>query len=149
MKTLFAAALAGAFLMGATAQAAPQYFRGDLTKQAGLPFSDAVQVGDMLYLSGQIGAPLGTRKVVEGGVEAEARQVMTNIGEILKARGLGYDDIVKCTVMMGDMSKWADFNKVYVTYFKPDRLPARSAFGANGLALGASLEVECLAAVRK
>lgn len=149
MKTPFAAALAGVFLVGAAAQAAPQYFRSDLTKQAGLPFSDAVQVGDMLYLSGQIGAPLGTRKVVDGGTEAEARQVMSNIGEILKARGLGYDDIVKCTVMMGDMSKWADFNKVYVTYFKPDRLPARSAFGANGLALGASLEVECWAAVRK
>jgi enamine deaminase RidA (YjgF/YER057c/UK114 family) len=74
---------------------------------------------------------------------------MENIGTVLKARGLGYGDIVKCTVMLADIGKWADFNKVYVTYFKPGRFPARSAFGANGLAMGAQVEVECWAHARK
>ena len=55
------------------------------------------------------------------------------------------DNVVKCTIMIADMSKWEDFNKVYVTYFKPGRLPARSALGANGLALGGEIEVECMA----
>lgn len=121
------------------------YHRSEATKAAGLPFSDAVEVDGVLYLSGQIGAPLGTTEVVKGGVEAEARQALDNIGVVLKRRGLSYDDVFKCTVMLGDMSKWGDFNKVYVTYFKPDRMPARSAFGANGLAKGAALEVECWA----
>jgi reactive intermediate/imine deaminase len=128
--------------------AEPIYYTSEATKAANRPFSDAVQVGDMLYLSGQIGNDPGTGKPVPGGVEAEARQAMDNIGTVLKARGLGYDDLVKCTVMLADIGKWADFNKIYVTYFKPGRFPARSAFGANGLALGAQLEVECWAHVR-
>jgi enamine deaminase RidA (YjgF/YER057c/UK114 family) len=70
---------------------------------------------------------------------------MDNIGAVLAAHGLGFDDVFKCTVMLADMSQWGEFNKVYVGYFKPDRRPARSAFGANGLALGAALEVECWA----
>ncbi len=63
----------------------------------------------------------------------------------LKGSGRSIDDIFKCTVMLSDMSHWGEFNNIYVTYFKPDRLPARSAIGANGLARGAMLEVECLA----
>lgn len=142
------AALAG-LVLTTTAQAAPAaYFTSDATRAARRPFSDAVQVGDVLYLSGQIGAAPGQPNVVPGGMEAEARQVMENIGGVLKSRGLGYDDVFKCSVMLADMSKWGDFNRIYVTYFKPDRYPARSAFGANGLALGASLEVECWAKVK-
>jgi reactive intermediate/imine deaminase len=109
------------------------------------PFSQAVLVGDVLYLSGSLGNVPGTRELVPGGMEAEAKQTMENIGAMLKANGLSFDDVFKCTVMLADMSKWGDFNKVYVTYFKPDRLPARSAFGANGLALGAQVELECWA----
>jgi 2-iminobutanoate/2-iminopropanoate deaminase len=78
-------------------------------------------------------------------MEAEARQTMENIGAVLRENRLSFRDVFKCTVMLADMSKWADFNKVYVSYFDPDRLPARSAFGANGLALGAQVEVECWA----
>ena len=70
---------------------------------------------------------------------------MENIGTVLRYCGLDFADIVKCTVMLADMSEWAEFNKIYVTYFAPDRLPARSALGANGLALGAKVEVECIA----
>src|SRR5262245_14770781 len=108
-----------------------------------LPFSQAVRVGDVLYLSGAIGE-VGL-KLVPGGIEAEARQAMDNIGAVLKENGLSFRDVFKCTVMLADMSQWAAFNKVYLSYFEPDRLPARSAFGASGLALGAAVEVECCA----
>jgi len=119
----------------------PEYFGSDL----GLPFSEAVQVGDMLFLAGQIGAAPGTMAVVQGGIDAEAKQAMDNIGAVLKRRGLGFDSLVKCTVMLADMKDWPAFNTVYATYFKPGRFPARSAFGANGLALSAKVEVECWA----
>ncbi len=114
-----------------------------------LPFSQAVQVGDVLYLSGQLGNKPGTLELVPGGMEAEARQTMDNIGAVLKENGLSFADVFKVTVMMADMAKWPDFNKVYVTYFESARLPARSAFGCNGLALGAQLELECMAYVGK
>lgn len=114
-------------------------------KEAKLPFSQAVRVGDVVYLSGCLGNVPGKLELVPGGLEAETRQTMENIGSVLKANGLGFDDVFKCLVMMADISKWADFNKVYLEYFKPDRLPARSAFGAKALALGAQLEVECWA----
>ena len=108
-----------------------------------LPFSSAVRVGEMLYLSGQIGnRPDGT---LPAGIEAQSRQVMDNIGAVLNSAGLGYGDIVKCTVMIDDIKQWSDFNKVYVTYFPDGKFPARSAFGADGLALGAMIEVECIA----
>ena len=111
----------------------------------GLPFSAAVRVGDMLYLSGAIGNRPGTLTLVEGGIAAEARQAMDNIGRVLASCGLGFADVVKCTIMLADMSEWRAFNAVYVGYFEPGRLPARSAFGANGLALGARAEIEAVA----
>jgi reactive intermediate/imine deaminase len=108
-----------------------------------LPFSEAVRVGDMLYLSGQLGTkPDGT---LPQGIEAQARQTMDNIGAVLKRSNLGFGDVVKCTVMLDNMADWPAFNKVYVTYFPDGKFPARSAFGADGLALGALLEVECWA----
>ncbi len=113
--------------------------------EAGLPFSDAVRVGDMLYLSGQIGVAEGDTKLVPGGIQGESRQAMDNIGAVLKRRGLDFESVVKCTVMLADMNDWPAFNKVYVRYFKPDRLPARSAFGAAGLAFGGRIEIECWA----
>ncbi len=111
----------------------------------GLPFSEAVQVGDMLYLSGQIGVMPGSNALVPGGIEAEARQTMDNIGAILQRRGLTFEAIVKCTVMLGDIDDWPVFNAVYVEYFNPDRMPARSAFAASGLAYHGKVEVECWA----
>ena len=110
-----------------------------------LPFSQAVRVGDILYLSGALGNCPGTLELVSDGMEAEARQTMENIAIVLRENGLGFADVFKCTIMLADMSKWADFNKVYIGYFDPDRLPARSAFGVNGLALGAQVEMECCA----
>lgn len=110
-----------------------------------LPFSQAVRVGDVLYLSGALGNLPGTLTLAPGGMEGQARQTMENIGATLRENGLSFADVFKCTVMLADMAKWPAFNKVYVEYFDPDRLPARSAFGANGLALGAEVEVECWA----
>jgi enamine deaminase RidA (YjgF/YER057c/UK114 family) len=70
---------------------------------------------------------------------------MDNIGAVLKANGVGFDDVFKCTVALSDMSKWGEFNTVYLTYFRPGHLPVRNAFGANGLAYGGQVEVDCLA----
>jgi len=108
-----------------------------------LPFSEAVRVGDMLYLSGAIG--IGPDAKLPEGIDAQARQTMDNIGAVLRRSNLGWGDVVKCTVMLDNMADWPAFNKVYVTYFPDKKFPARSAFGADGLALGALLEVECLA----
>jgi len=112
-----------------------------------LPFSEAVRVGDVVFLSGQIGLVPGKRELVPGGIAAEARQTMENIRATLEGIGLGMGDLVKCTVMLDDMAEWGAFNEVYKTFFD-GRYPARSAFGADGLAMGARVEVECLAAAR-
>ena len=119
-----------------------EFINSPAARATKLPFSQAVRVGDVLYLSGSIGEIPGTMKLVPGGLAAEARQAMDNIGAVLKENGLSFRDVFKCTVMLADMSHWAAFNKVYLTYFEPDRLPARSAFGARGLALGGRVEIE-------
>ena len=109
---------------------------------AALPFSSAVRIGDILYLSGQMGfREDGT--LVEG-MEGQARQALDNIGKVLDSAGLGFSDVFHCTVMLADMSQWADFNRVYLDYFS-DPLPTRSAFGASGLAMGGLVELECQA----
>lgn len=124
--------------IGTDAAASPQYFSRPGSRA---PFSPAVRVGDVVYASGQIGArPDGT---IPPQMADQAKLAMDHVGEALALAGAGFDDVFHCTVMLADMSQWNDFNKVYVTYFKPGRLPARSAFGANGLALGAAVEVEC------
>jgi reactive intermediate/imine deaminase len=108
-----------------------------------LPFSEAVRVGDVLYLSGQIG--FGPDGKLPDGIEAQTRQAMDNIGGVLKRAGLDYADVFHCTAFLADMKDWPAFNKAYVPYFPAGKMPARSAFGANGLALGALLEIECQA----
>jgi reactive intermediate/imine deaminase len=112
----------------------------------GLPFSEAVRVGNMLYLSGRLGTD-SSGKLVPGGIVAETRQTMENIRAALERYGSALDHVVKVTVMLADMAEWAAMNQVYVTYF-PTHLPARSALGANGLALGARVEIECVAVLK-
>jgi 2-iminobutanoate/2-iminopropanoate deaminase len=107
------------------------------------PFSPAVRVGDMLHLAGQVGTD-STGRLVPGGIQAETRQTMENIRDVLARTGSSMDRVVKCTVMMADMTEWPAMNAIYATYF-PRHYPARSAFGATALALGARVEVECLA----
>jgi 2-iminobutanoate/2-iminopropanoate deaminase len=139
--------LAGAHAAVATERANVEFLNSGKVLPTGLPFSEAVRVGDVIYLSGQVGVVPGTLKIVPGGIREESRQAMENIRATLEAHGLAMSDLVKCTVMLADISEWATFNDVYKTYFT-SRFPARSAFGANGLALGARVEVECIAAAR-
>ena len=110
------------------------------------PFAEAVRVGNMLWLSGQIGTDPVTDELVPGGIEAETRRTMDNIRAALERHGSAMDRVVKCTVMMADMAEWPAMNAIYRTYFE-GRFPARSAFGATGLALGARVEIECVATV--
>lgn len=113
--------------------------------QAALPFSSAVRVGSLLVLAGQIGTD-STGRLVPGGIEAETRQALENVRVALARAGASMDQVVKCTAMLADMAEWERMNRVYVTYFRADRLPARSAFGTSGLARGARVELECWAA---
>ena len=139
------AALAGAVFPARAEELGMRFYNSPAAAAAKLPFSQAVRVGDVLYVSGNIGVVPGTPELAPGGIEPETRQAMENIGAVLRANDLSFDNVFKCTVMLADMAKWGDFNKVYVTYFKPGRLPARSAFGASGLARGAQVELECWA----
>ena len=118
-----------------------EYFAAQSTRR--VPFSEAVRVGNMLYLAGQIGTD-AAGSVVPGGIAAETRQAMENIRATLERYGSSLDRVVKATVMLADMAEWGEMNQVYVTYFD-EHLPARSAFGAAGLALGARVEIECIA----
>ena len=137
--TIFATATATA------AQPAPaiEYFPDP---SATAPYSTAVRVGDVLYLAGQTGERADGS--LPTGFEAQAKQTMENIGAVLKARHLGWSDVFKCTVMLDNIADWPKFNAIYVPYFPAGRLPARSAIGADGLAGGALVELECWAFAR-
>jgi reactive intermediate/imine deaminase len=123
-----------------------QYLTSPATANLNLPFSEAVRVGDLLFVSGQIGNKPGMLELVAGGMEAEARQTLDNIKAILERHGTSMDSVVKCTVYLTDMSEWPAFNAIYGEYF-PGPKPARAAAGASALALGARVEVECIAVV--
>lgn len=117
--------------------------RSPATAAADLPFSDAVRAGHLLFVSGQLGTVDG--KLVPGGIEAETAQALENIRAILERNGSGLDRVAKCTAFLADMGEWARMNAVYRRYFAT-QLPARSAFAASGLAFGARIELECIAA---
>lgn len=110
-----------------------------------LPFSSAVVVGDTIFLSGEIGRAPGATSLVSGGVAAETRQIFQNYERTLARVGASLKDIVKCTVFLEDMKDYAAMNAAYAEFFPGDK-PARSTFGVDGLAFGAALEIECLAA---
>jgi reactive intermediate/imine deaminase len=139
--------LVGATLTGTAVAGDLQVEYYGLDPALHLPFSEAVRVGDMLYLSGAVGNLPGTAQLAEGGIQGETRQTMENIKANLEKHGSSLDEVVKCTVFLADIAEWAAMNEVYVTYFPGDK-PARSALGTSGLALGARVEIECLAAMR-
>lgn len=124
------------------------YLTSDKFQSLNLPFSEAVIVGNTIYLSGQIGNLPGKLEVVQGGIKNEARQAMENIKTVLENNGSSMDNIVKCTVMLADINEWPAFNEEYIQYFPGDK-PARSAFATNGLALNARVEIECIAVLKK
>ena len=113
----------------------------------GLPFSMAVQVGNMLYLSGQIGNLPGTRELADTGIAGQTRQALENIKTVLASAGSSLDRAVKCTVFLADIKDYAAMNVVYATFFPKDP-PARSTVAGSGLALGARVEIECMAVAR-
>jgi 2-iminobutanoate/2-iminopropanoate deaminase len=110
----------------------------------GLPFSEGIAVGNLVFLSGQLGTFPGRLELNNSTREIEFSQIMENIVATLQANGMTTKNIVKCLVMLDDMNDWQAFNEIYLTYFDPP-YPARSAFGTTGLALGARAEVECIA----
>ena len=124
--------------------ARPEFLNSPAALERGLPFSEAVRAGDLLFLAGQIGTDPATGQVVSGGIDAEARQAIENIRAVLERNGRSLADVVKCTVFLADIGEWARFNEIYKQYFKPP-YPARSALGVNGLARNGRLELECIA----
>ena len=121
-----------------------EYLASESTK--GMPFSEAVRVGNMLYLSGQLGRD-SSGKMVPGGIVPETKQTMENIKATLERYGSSLDHVIKVTVMLADISEWPAMNEIYAGYFSK-HLPPRSALGANGLALGARVEIEVIAVVK-
>ena len=109
----------------------------------GYPFSESARVGNLLFLAGQIGEDADGR-LVPGGIQAEAEQMMLNIEAALTRRGLGMENVVKCTVFLADIAEWGAFNEIYKKHFSHP-YPARSALGASGLADNARVEMECIA----
>ena len=139
-------AAAGLLMAGAVfAQPpSPEFLNSGKVYPTNVPFSEAVRIDNTLLLAGQLGIQPGTMKLVPGGIKEETRQTMANIKTVLEAHGYSMNDLVKCTVMLADIAKWGDFNEIYKTWFT-EHFPARSAMGVNGLALGAQVEVECIA----
>ena len=122
-----------------------EYLQSPGNEDMNLPFSAAVRVDNLMFLSGQLGIVPGTRNLAEGGIQPETKQTMENIARTLEDFGSSIDNVVKCTVFLADMAEWGAMNEVYRTFFKNP--PARSALGSNGLALGARVEIECIAVV--
>lgn len=131
-------ALAAATIAGSAAAAGLEFYPPANPKS---PYSEAVRVGDLLVVSGQLGVGPGQA----ASFEDESRRALDNVAAVLGRHGAGMDKVFKCTVMLTDMTRWAAFNDVYTTYFKPGRLPARSVLAAGALAAGANVEVECWA----
>ena len=126
--------------MGYLAGQDVEYLQSEEFKQINMPFSEAVRVGNLLFLSGQIGDVYtdipGQAKLAEGGIRPETRQTMENIKSVLERYGLRLENVVKCTCMLADIKEWGEMNEEYIKYF-PINKPARSAFAGTGLAMGA------------
>lgn len=111
----------------------------------GLPYSPGILVNDTLYLSGQLGRDPETAKLVPGGIEAETRQALTNLREVLRAANMDFADVVSVTAFLTEFSEFDAYNKVYREFF-PNDPPARATVGASALNLGAKIELQMIAA---
>jgi len=123
-----------------------EYFVSKTSEELNFPFSDASIVGNIIYVSGQVGSKPGTREIVEGGIGAETTQTLNNIKMVLNDLGSNSDKIFKCLCMLEDINDYTEMNNAYTTFFNSrDNLPSRSTFAGSGLALGAKIEIECWA----
>ncbi len=127
------------------AQTKVSYIQTEKFAKAGLPFSQAVQVDNIIYISGQIGST--EMGLVTGGIVPETKQIMEKIKAILEQNGSSMDKIIKCTCMLADINELSAMNTEYIKYF-PNHKPARSAFATSGLVQGARVEIECIAYVK-
>ena len=128
----------------ATAPAGPEVIAPEGSRIAGLPFSPAVRAGDFIFLSGAVGNRPGTTELVSSDVGVQTRQTMENLRTVLRAAGSDLDDVVKCTVFLVDMRDYAAMNAVYASFWD-GAPPARSTVAGSGLAVGARVEIECVA----
>jgi 2-iminobutanoate/2-iminopropanoate deaminase len=146
LKTLFALFVIAMVSLPAFAQDGEKKDVEFLGRNDNFPFSEAVRVGGLLFLSGQIAYDAETASLVEGGIQPETQKTLEGIKATLEKYDATMDDVVKCTVMLADIAEWPAMNDVYATFF-PNNKPARSAFAGTGLALGARVEIECIAAL--
>jgi len=148
MNAKAAVALIACAVLGACAPPRAKFHASPDPALASLPFSESVEAGGLVFLAGQVGTVPGELRLVSGGIGPETRQTIENIKAILARRGLTLDDVVKVTVFLADIGEWPAMNQVYREYFDAP-FPARSAAGANGLALGARVEIEVIAQARR
>ena len=146
MRVLVIVALGYGLAIGAAAQQPDRQVINAPGAPPGLPFSSAVRIGNVLYLSGQIGVLPGTRQLADTGVAGQTRQVFENMKAVLTYAGSSLERVFKCTVFLSNIADYAKMNEVYATYFPKDP-PARSTVAGSGLALGARVEIECTATV--
>lgn len=116
----------------------------DMAPKAIGPYSQAIMVGDFLFASGQIAINPATGEIVEGGIEAQTRQVMENVKNILQAAGMDFSNVVKTTVFITNMDDFGKVNEIYANYFG-ENPPARSCVEVSRLPKGALIEVEVIA----
>ena len=131
-----------------SAGAGVTFHSSETNKKLGLPISDATQIGNVLYLSGQLGNLPGKPVLVEGGIGPETEQTLANIRSVLEAQGAAVDDIASCTVYLVDKKDRPTFGKIYREFFK-ENYPARTTVFVKSLALDARIEITCLAALSK
>ena len=112
------------------------------------PYSVAVQTGQMVYTAGQIGLDPATGEIVPGGIEAETRQVLTNLKNVLEASGSSLADVVKTTVFLRDMADFAKMNVIYGEFFN-QQPPARTTVAVAGLPKGGTVEIDAVATLRE
>jgi len=125
----------------------PEYLQTDAHAALDRPYSQAVRVGKMLYLSGVVGRKPGEANLVEGGIVAETRQALENVRTVLGENGSTMENVVKCMCMLADIDDYAAMNAEYAKFFPKNKRPARSTFAVS-LPIGARIEIECFATVK-
>ncbi len=146
MKHLLLTTIAAAVLVGcATAQSPHKALSSSEAPAAIGPYSQAVQVGDVVYLAGQIGINPASGVLVEGGIKAQTKQALDNLGAVLKEAGMDYDNVVRATVFLSDVNNFQTMNGVYGEYFKSDHPPSRSTVEVGGIPRGALVKIDFIA----